>query len=217
MKKINASFYSKDYQNKYSVSALIRRATNQNNVSSNDPTCLPLYDNEMAHDSIVVSVFDGRQSNAIASCIVHVSDMFASDMARLNGKVYVDARQIGTEYGSSKLNSLRNSFTVYDPSMVRVMTIESIEVNEKYRRQGVATSIIDYLKTIVVPTYIVAPIVPLFAPKVSTYTASPAQTDIQETANLLISMKFNRTEDAKMVSAGTEIKVPVYINNVKNN
>ena len=149
MKKINASFYSKDYQNKYSVSALIRRATNQNNVSSNDPTCLPLYDNEMAHDSIVVSVFDGRQSNAIASCIVHVSDMFASDMARLNGKVYVDARQI--------------------------------------------------------------------APKVSTYTASPAQTDIQATANLLISMKFNRTEDAKMVSAGTEIKVPVYINNVKNN
>ena len=131
--------------------------------------------------------------------------------------VYVDARQIGTEYGSSKLNSLRNSFTVYDPSMVRVMTIESIEVNEKYRRQGVATSIIDYLKTIVVPTYIVASIVPLFAPKVSTYTASPAQTDIQATANLLISMKFNRTEDAKMVSAGTEIKVPVYINNVKNN
>ena len=100
--------------------------------------------------------------------------------------------------------------------MVRVMTIESIEVNEKYRRQGVATSVIDYLKTIVAPTYIVAPIVPLFAPKVSTNTASPAQTDIQATANLLISMKFNRTEDAKMVSAGTEIKVPVYINNVKN-
>lgn len=207
MKKINASFNSKDYSKKYSMTAAVRRGF----ANSGDPKALPLVDNELSHDDIVIKVCDSSPLNLVATCHAHVSEVTANTFPLIERIIYSEARQASVTYASSLLNAAKASFTQYDAPTIRVLTIETIEVNENYRRQGIATSIIDYLHTLINPEIIVGLSIPYFTPTVSSNVTSLAATDIHALDRLLTSLGFDRKGKVKLMGAGTPIEVENYV------
>lgn len=212
MKRINANFASKDYTYNFNMSATISRKIRSTIgiITGNAAGPTTLYPMETTHDEIKVEVYEpGSRIKPIATCLAHVSEVAASSVAFSENTVYMDAHQIGAEYASSRLEALRTSFGCYDPSHIRVLTISSIEVNPMYRRKGIATAIIDYIKTIVSPFCMVCPILPYYKPNVSPYMASLAETDKFAIEMLLRAMHFESIGTVHMNGAGTQLDVQV--------
>lgn len=204
MKRISGSFYSKDYQRKFTMEATIRRVFRDHtgHLVQDAGSVKTLAENEQACDDITIKVFGKTRTDVVAIAKAYVIQVYAQNVGLLKTKIFDSAREAGSCYASMQLNRQRMAISRYDKALASVLVIESIEVTQEHRRNRVATSIVDYLLHTMLTDYVTA-IVPLtYMPIVSKYVASPAVTDTKAAEHFLESLQFKYGENLNINNAG---------------
>lgn len=212
MKRISGSFYSKDYQHKFTMEATIRRVFRDytGHLVQDTGAVKKLADNEQACDDVTIKVFGKTRTDVVAIAKAYVIQVYAQNVGLMKTMNFESARDAGSCYASMQLNRQHLAISRYDKATASVLVIESIEVTQEYRRNRVATSIVDYLLHTIRTDYVTA-IVPLtYVPIVSKYMASPAMTDTKAAENFLESLQFKYSENLNINNAGVPTPMRFY-------
>lgn len=213
MKRINASFYSKDYKHKFAMEATVRRAFRDHTghlVQDGASTIKFLDENEMARDTLTIKVFGKSRNDIVAVAKAYVAQVYPQNVGLLNEAVFDSVREVGTAFASMQLNRQRLAISRYDKAVASVLIIESIEVAPEYRRNRIATSIVDYLLHTIRTEYVTA-VVPLsYVPCVSKNVTVPAMADTKTAERFLESLQFKHDDNVKIKNAGMAMPMRFY-------
>ena len=109
-----------------------------------------------------------------------------------------------------QLNRQRLAISRYDKAVASVLIIESIEVAPEYRRNRIATSIVDYLLHTIRTEYVTS-VVPLsYVPCVSKNVTVPAMADTKTAERFLESLQFKHDDNVKIKNAGMAMPMRFY-------
>lgn len=212
MKRISGSFYSKDYQHKFTMEATIRRVFRDytGHLVQDTGAVKTLAENEQACDDITIKVFGKNRTDVVAIAKAYVIQVYPQNVGLMKAMTFEGTREAGSCYASMQLNRQRLAISRYDKAIASVLVIENIEVTQEYRRNRVATSIVDYLLH-TIPTEYVTAIVPLtYVPIVSKYVAAPATTDTKAAERFLENLQFKYGENLNIKNAGVPTPMRFY-------
>lgn len=218
MKRINATFYSKDYRSKFSVESTVRRVFRDANgqLTRDIDSVSSLSDNELSCDKITVKVYGESRTDVVAVGTAYFMQVYATSSGPMTARVYENAREVGSAFASTQLNRLRLAFACYDKPVTSVLVLESIEVAPQYRRQRIATSVVDYLLHIIPSDYVTAVILPLYVPLVDKSVTSPAAVNTDTAEKFLECLKFKYGHKVKINFAGNPALTRFYFINREN-
>lgn len=99
--------------------------------------------------------------------------------------IYTNAAQFGAHYVAGQLLKQKAGSAAYSPPTASVLTLMQIEVAPGFRRDGIATAIMDYLIHALKPEHMAAVVLPCYTPRVNEYVTNPAATDAAQVAKWL--------------------------------
>lgn len=212
MKRISGSFYSKDYQHKFTMEATIRRVFRDHtgHLVQDVGAVKTLAENEQTCDDVTIKVFGKSRAEVVAIAKAYVMQVYPQNVGLMKSMTFESAREVGSCYASMQLNRQRLALSHYDKSIASVLVIESIEVTQEYRRNRVATSIVDYLLHTIKTDYVTAVIPLTYVPIVSKYVAAPAMTDTKIAEQFLEGLQFKYGDNLNIKNAGVPTPMRFY-------
>lgn len=212
MKRISANFYIKDFSSRLSMDATIRRLERDGQGQEfGDLRTGHLDPIEMSRDDIVIRVFDGKRSSVVAHCHATLSSVAPSVGVQMNTETFPSGRMAGLKYASMQLNMDKNTYSKYDEAHNTVLIIESIEVMDGYKMEGIGSSILDFLIKTVSPDYVTVTLCSCYMPSVKTNSIVPAETDLTAMFHFLKALHFTNLGKINVDNAGTVMPLSFFV------
>lgn len=116
--------------------------------------------------------------------------------------IYTSAAQFGAHYVAAQLFMQKSGSNVYCPPSMSVLTLMQIEVAPGFRRDGIATAVMDYLIHALKPEHIATVVLPCYTPQVNKEVTNPAATDAAQVAKWLRAYGFESCGNVLVPTGG---------------